>query len=69
MPNGNVYMDGGNMAVESAGDMKSSFFYFTLPIFKESKQANRAKALMALKVWSFAPLSGAAPFLRTYRLG
>jgi hypothetical protein len=47
--------------------IKSSFFL--LPICKEIKQAHCAWALMARKLFSSAPLSGAAPFLRTRRLG
>ena len=47
----------------------ASLVYFTLPICKESKQAHCPWALIALAACSSAPLSGAAPFLQTCRLG
>jgi hypothetical protein len=43
--------------------------WFIHPVFKESKQAHPAYTLKAHAAWLSAPLSGAAPFLRTYRLG
>jgi hypothetical protein len=43
--------------------------WFILPICKESKQAHCAWTLISRAVCSSAPLSGAASFLRTCRLG
>jgi hypothetical protein len=52
-----------------AASRRQSSLVYTAHFQKESKQAHCAWALMTHAACSSAPLSGAAPFLRTCQLG